>query len=64
MTIIIGLACAVLGGRDGVHLFAAPRGKDAFFVGTEWEAYAVVAMISLLAVGLVMTVVGITDWAQ
>ena len=63
MTIIIGLACAVM--AVTAFIYSLPRGgKHAFFVGTEWEAYAVVAMISLLAVGLVMTVVGITDWAQ
>ena len=63
MTIIIGLACAALG--LGAFIYSLPRGgKRAFFVGTEWEAYAVVMMLCLLATGLVLTLVGITEWAQ
>ena len=63
MTIILGLACAALGLT--AFIYSLPRGgRHARFVGTEWEAYAVVAMISLLTVGIVMTLVGITEWAQ
>ena len=50
MTIIIGLACAAL--AVAAFIYSLPRGgKRAPFVGTEWEAYAVVAMIGLLRGG-------------
>ena len=63
MTIIIGLACAALG--LAAFIYSLPRGgRGARFVGTEWEAYTVVAMIGLLAVGIVLTLVGITEWAE
>jgi hypothetical protein len=63
MTIIIGLACAAL--ALTAFIYSLPRGgRRARFVGTEWEAYAVVAMIGLFAVGIVMILVGITEWAQ
>jgi hypothetical protein len=62
-TTIIGLACAVLGLT--AFIYSLPRGgKLAPFVGTNWEPYAVVAMISLLALGLILALVGIVDWAQ
>ena len=60
MTIIIGVVCLVL--AVTAFIYSLPRGdRRAIFVGTEWEAYAVVAMISLLAAGLVMTVSGIVE---
>jgi hypothetical protein len=63
MTIIIGLACAVL--AVTAFIFSVPRGgKVAPFVGTEWEAYVVVMMICLLATGLILTIVGITEWTH
>lgn len=60
MTIIIGLACAALG--LAAFIYSLPRGgRSARFVGTEWEAYAVVMMISLFMIGIVITLVGITE---
>ena len=42
--------------------FSLPRdGKVARFVGTEWEGYAVVAMIGVLGIGVIMTIVGTTS---
>jgi len=63
MSVIIGLVFVVM--AVAAFVYSLPRGgRYAPFVGTEWEAYVVVAMIGLLAAGLVMTVVGITEWAQ
>jgi hypothetical protein len=46
-------------------IYSLPRGgKLAPFVGTNWEPYAVVTMISLLALGLILALVGTVDWAQ
>ncbi|HET7680069.1 MAG TPA: hypothetical protein VFK79_08055 [Xanthobacteraceae bacterium] len=63
MTIIIGVAFVVLGAA--AFIYSLPRGgRVARFVGTNWEGYAVVMMISLLAVGLVMIISGIAEVAQ
>ena len=63
MSVIIGLVFVVM--AVAAFVYSLPRGdRRAIFVGTEWEAYAVVAMIGLLAAGLVMTVVGIAEWAE
>ena len=42
-----------------IHCHAAVGARDS--VGTEWEAYAVVMMISLFMIGIVITLVGITE---
>jgi len=57
MFIVAGLALIVTAAT--VFYLCLPRdGKVARFVGTEWESYAVVAMIAVLAIGTIMTVVG------
>jgi hypothetical protein len=63
MTVIIGVVFVVL--AVTAFVYSLPRGgRLARFVGTEWEPYAVVMMISFLATGLVMTIVGIVEFAQ
>ena len=63
MNVIIGLS--FVGLAVTTFIYSLPRGgRVARFVGTEWEAYAVVMMISLLAVGVVMTVVGLAEFAN
>ena len=57
MFIVAGLALIFTAAT--VFYLSLPRGgKVARFVGTEWEGYAVVAMIAVLAIGVIMTVVG------
>jgi hypothetical protein len=63
MTLIIGLVLVLLAAT--VFFYSLPRGdRVARFVGTEWEGYAVVMMVALLAVGVVMTISGVVELAN
>jgi hypothetical protein len=60
MTVIIGVVFIVV--AVTAFIFSLPRGgKVARFVNTNWEGYAVVIMISLLALGAVLLVSGIAE---
>jgi hypothetical protein len=55
MTLIIGIIALVVFGA--ALYYSIPRGgKTARFVGSEWEGYIVVAMISGIAMGAILTV--------
>ena len=55
MTLIIGIIALVVFGT--ALYYSMPRGgKTARFVGSEWEGYIVVAMISGIATGAILTV--------
>jgi len=63
MTVIIGMVSIVL--AVAAFVYSLPRGdRVAPFVGSNWEPYAVVMMLALLAVGFVMTVSGIVELAN
>lgn len=58
MTLISGLALMLV--TITAFYFSLPReGKTAWFVGTEWEGYVVVLMISGLGMGVMLVVAGI-----
>jgi hypothetical protein len=55
MVLLLGIALAALAVL--AFVFSIPRGgKTARFVGTEWEPYAVVAMLCALFVGLLLVI--------
>ncbi|MGH6770996.1 MAG: hypothetical protein ACRECO_18465 [Xanthobacteraceae bacterium] len=57
MTVIVGIALIALAVAG--FWYSLPReDKTAFFVGTEWEPYAVVAMIMSLAAGSLLVISG------
>jgi hypothetical protein len=63
MNVIIGVVFVVL--AVAAFIFSLPRGsRVAPFVGTAWEGYAAVMMISLFAVGLVMIISSIAELAN
>jgi hypothetical protein len=57
MNLIFGLALT-LGGIAAFYYSLPRKGKTARFVGTEWEGYVVVAMISAICVGLILMFAG------
>ena len=60
MTAVVGVAIALA--ALAAFYYSLPRnGQVARFVGTEWEGYAVVAMICAFATGLLLTVTGAVD---
>jgi hypothetical protein len=60
MTLIAGLVLFI--GSLAVFAFSLPRhGKTAKFVGTEWEGYAVVAMLCTFGLGLLFVISGVTE---
>jgi hypothetical protein len=60
MTLISGLALMLV--AIAAFYYSVPRkGKTAWFVGTEWEGYVVVAMIGALGVGLMLMIAGMFD---
>jgi hypothetical protein len=57
MNLIFGVALTL--GGIAAFFYSLPRkGKTAWFVGTEWEGYVVVAMISAVGVGLMLMIAG------
>ena len=57
MTLVSGLALMLV--AIVVFYYSLPRkGKTAWFVGTEWEGYVVVAIIGALGVGLLLVIGG------
>lgn len=60
MTLIVGVV--LFFGSLAVFAFSMPRhGKTAKFVGTEWEGYAVVAMLCTFGLGLMLVISGVTE---
>ena len=60
MTLIVGVVLFL--GSLAVFAFSLPRhGKTAKFVGTEWEGYAVVAMLCTFGLGLLFVISGVTE---
>jgi hypothetical protein len=63
MTVITGVVFVVV--AVTAFIYSLPRGgRVARFVGTNWEGYAVVMMISLLASGAVLIVSGLSELAN
>jgi len=60
MRVISGIALSLA--AVAVFYYSLPRdGKMAKFVGTEWEGYAVVAMICVFSIGAILTVTGLAQ---
>jgi hypothetical protein len=60
MRVIFGIALSLA--SVAVFYYSLPRdGKMAKFVGTEWEGYAVVAMICVFGVGALLTITGLAQ---
>jgi hypothetical protein len=60
LTLVSGIVLVALAG--GAFVYSLPRrGKSAWFVGSELEGYAVVAMIGGLGMGLILVMAGIAD---
>jgi hypothetical protein len=60
MVLLLGVV--LMAAAAAVFVFSLPRGgRTARFVGTEWEGYAVVAMLCTLGVGVMLTITGVAD---
>jgi hypothetical protein len=60
MTLIVGIVLFI--GALAVFAFSLPRnGKTARFVGSEWEGYAVVAILCTFGLGLMFVISGVTE---
>jgi len=60
MSVIFGIALSLA--AVAICYYSLPRdGKMAKFVGTEWEAYAVWAMICVFSIGAMLTIMGLAQ---
>ena len=63
MTLLAGVV--LMGLSIAAFMYSLPRGgRTAPFVGTEWEGYAVTTIIGTLAIGAILSIVGVIALAE